>query len=140
LLYLIDNSLIFDGKSSLILNDPYTIDSYHLSIIVADDTVNLDHIRNVFEHHLEIFHSTPSDRRIVKRVCELIGLRAARLGACSIVGMLEHTNALNEYNVCNIAVDGCMFEFYPNFKKHIYDALRELLGDDIESKVKLNFT
>ncbi|KAG1415770.1 hypothetical protein G6F57_023800 [Rhizopus arrhizus] len=37
---------------------------------------------------------------------------------------------------CVIAIDGSLFEFYPNFEKNMGDALAEVLGEQARSKVR----
>jgi hexokinase len=76
----------------------------------------------------ELFHipaTTLADRRIVKRVCELIGTRSARLAAAGIVSIVTKINKLDD---CTVAIDGSLFEHYPHYTNHIRDALRELVG------------
>jgi hexokinase len=65
------------------------------------------------------------DRRMVKRVCELVGTRAARLSAAGIAALVTKTNRLNQ---CTVAIDGSLFEHYPHFGNRMRDALREMLG------------
>jgi hexokinase len=69
--------------------------------------------------------SSHADRILLKRICELIGLRAARLSAAGIAAIVTKINRLDG---CTVAIDGSLFEHYPHFGNRMRDALREILG------------
>jgi hexokinase len=56
--------------------------------------------------------STFKDRILLKRICELVGLRAARLSAAGIAAIVTKINRLDG---CTVAIDGSLFEKYPHF-------------------------
>jgi len=89
-----------------------------------------------------------NDRKIVKRVCELVGTRAARLAAVGIAGVVRPAVArplrvpavlksglaavgctgaaaqitkMNRLSGCTVAVDGSVFEHYPHFANRMRD-------------------
>ncbi len=74
---------------------------------------------------MEVPQTTVEDRRIVKRVCELIGTRAARLSAAGVAALVTKINRLDG---CTVAIDGSVFEHYPHFGNRMRDALYDLLG------------
>lgn len=59
----------------------------------------------VLEDLLGVKESTLLDRQIVKRVCELVGIRSARLSAAAVAGVLTRMNKLNGYQA---GVFGCV--------------------------------
>ncbi len=77
------------------------------------------------EDLFQIPSTTLEDRRLVKRICELIGTRAARLSAAGIAAIVTKINRLDD---CTVAVDGSLFLHYPHFANRMRDALRELVG------------
>lgn len=97
----------------------------YMSRIGRDHTDELMDTKLVLEGLLDIQKTTTLDRQIVKRVCALVGIRAARLAACAIAALVIKINKLSG---CTVAVDGTLYEFYPHFRSHIRDALSELLG------------
>ncbi len=79
---------------------------------------------------LQLKNTTLNDRRLVKKVCELVGTRAARLAAAGVAAIVTKTNRLD---ACTVAIDGSLFEHYPHFGNRMRDALREILGITAEN-------
>lgn len=90
-----------------------------------DHSADLIDTSIVLEGLLGLKRTTLEDRTIVKRVCELVGMRAARLSAAAIGGVISKINALDG---CTVGIDGSVFEHYPHFKNRMLDALLELFG------------
>ncbi|KAJ3067631.1 hexokinase A [Quaeritorhiza haematococci] len=132
LIDLISIGELFKGKSSPELSKPYGFETAYMSRIERDHSLELSDTKAVLEDLLRIPGTTMKDRRIVKRVCELIGLRAARLSAAGIAAIVTKINKLDG---CTIAIDGSLFEHYPHFGSHIRDALQELVGISAENIV-----
>ncbi len=91
----------------------------------SDHSLELSDTKNVLEDLYQIPFTTLDDRRLVKRVCELIGTRAARLSAAGIAAIVTKINRLDD---CTVAIDGSLFIHYPHFANRMRDALRELVG------------
>ncbi|KAG2176134.1 hypothetical protein INT43_005367 [Umbelopsis isabellina] len=136
LLHLIDRTLLFNGLSSIDLNKQWSFETAYMSTIEADATQDLSDTQHVLESILAIPTTTLIDRQIVKKVCEFVGVRAARLSAAGLGAVLSHCNKVEEG--CTIAIDGSVFEFYPNFADNMMAGLKELFGDQIENKVKFS--
>lgn len=134
LLNLIDRSLLFDGFSSKDLNNQYYFETEYMSTIEADDTNTLEKTKRILEESLNLPPTTLTDRQIVKRVCQIVGLRAARLSAAALSAVISHCNVI-EYD-CNVGIDGSLFLFYPSFKERIKSALKESLGPNAD-KIEL---
>lgn len=133
LLDLVDQQLLFDGKSSAELNKSWSFETAYMSTIEVDETSDLSDTGHILESVLNIPTTTLVDRQIVKQVCHAVGLRAARIAACHIAGVLTHTGKVGEEAI--IAIDGSLFEFYPDFSKNMGHALSEILGEQARSKV-----
>jgi hexokinase len=79
--------------------------------------------KEIFEQHgLE---ASQEDLEIVKFVCQLIGTRAARLSAAGVAAL---TMQINPTSKLVVAIDGSVFEHYPNFRARMQDALNEIFG------------
>jgi hexokinase len=139
LLNLVDRSLLFNGYSSNDLNSHYSFETEYMSTIEKDDTDTLERTREVLEESLNLSPTTLTDRQIVKRVCQMVGLRAARLSAAALSAILSHCNLIE--SGCNIGIDGSLFLYYPCFKERIVSAFKELFGsgaDKLELGVALD--
>ena len=130
LLNLVDRSLLFNGYSSNDLNNHYSFETEYMSTIEKDETDTLERTRQVLEESLNLPPTTLTDRQIVKRVCQIVGLRASRLSAAALSAILFHCNLID--SGCNIGIDGSLFLNYPCFKERIISAFKEIFGSDAD--------
>ncbi|KAJ1551763.1 hexokinase A [Nowakowskiella sp. JEL0078] len=124
-LELISTGELFKGQNSTELKQTYSFETAFMSRIERDHTNELSDTKAVLEDLLKIPSTNIGDRRIIKRICELVGIRSARLSAAGIVAVVTKINRLDG---CTIAIDGSLFEHYPHYANRMRDALRELLG------------
>lgn len=89
-----DRRLLFDLQYSRDLSSPYSFEAPYMSAIESDESIELDGTRHILEHVMNLPSTTLQDRRIVKRICELVGQRAARLVAAAISAVIEKRKAL----------------------------------------------
>lgn len=76
------------------------------------------------------------ERRIVKKMCGIVSLRASRIIASCIVAVVKRMDPyLSREHV--VAVDGSLYEKHPAFSKNIKAGIRELLGNKA-SKIKIS--
>ncbi|KAI9204576.1 hexokinase-domain-containing protein [Polychytrium aggregatum] len=122
---LISTGELFSGRSSAQIQKQYSFETAFMSRIERDHTLELSDTKAVIEDLLGVKPTTLDDRRIVKRICELIGTRSARLSAALIAGLVTKINKLDG---CTVAIDGSLFEHYPHYANRMRDTLRELLG------------
>ncbi|KAF9897035.1 glucokinase, partial [Lobosporangium transversale] len=135
LLNLIDRRLLFEGHISADINQMWTFETAYMSTIEADSSPQLEETRKILESTLSFASTTLNDRQIVKCVVQLVGLRAARLGAAALAGVLEHTGAWKHKSA--IGIDGSLYEYYPSFDTDIMDALVEVFGPDVRKNVAI---
>lgn len=90
LTYLVDRDLLFQGKSSAMLNTPYGFDTSYMYVCEVDHSPELDDTRIILEDMMHLSKTCLADREIVKRVCELIGTRAALLVGAAIAAVVQH--------------------------------------------------
>jgi hexokinase len=126
LLNLIDRGLLFNSYSSKDLNNQYYFETEYMSTIESDDTNTLEKTKRILEESLNLPSTTLTDRQIVKRVCQMVGLRAARLSSAALSAVISHCNVIE--SGCNVGIDGSLFLFYPSFKERIKSALVEYFG------------
>lgn len=136
MLDLIDRQFLFNGESSKDLNKNWSFETAYMSTIEVDESDDLSDTAHILESVLSIPSTTLEDRQIVKRLCNAVGVRAARLAICHIAGVLTHTGKVNQD--CIVAIDGSLFEFYPNFEKNMGVALAAVLGEQARTKVKFD--
>ncbi|KAJ2691374.1 hypothetical protein IWW39_000059 [Coemansia spiralis] len=138
ILSLVDQRLIFGGRSSEILNKSYTFDTAYMSEIVADASPDLEGVRVVLEGTLDIPPTSLVDRKVVQHVCNMIGTRGVRLSAAAMSAVLLARPELLTSSV-SVGIDGSMYQFYPGFEANLYAVSRVFLGADfVDNRLKLH--
>lgn len=131
-LSLIKRNLLFDGQTSTTFLRPNSFEIQYLSRIERDYSVDLSDTKMILQDLLKIPCTTARDRRIVRRIVELVGIRSARLSACGISALLTQ---MEKMDGCTVAIDGAIFEYYPHYANRIRDAIHELLGSFSENVI-----
>ncbi|KAI9280474.1 hypothetical protein BY458DRAFT_500759 [Sporodiniella umbellata] len=90
IIYLVDRDLLFDGESSETLNTPHSFDTSYMYVCEADRSYELEDTRIILEDMLDISKATMADRELVKKICQLVGMRAAQLVGASIAAIVQH--------------------------------------------------
>ncbi|KDN52752.1 hypothetical protein K437DRAFT_253954 [Tilletiaria anomala UBC 951] len=146
IIYLIDNLVLFSGFSSATLNTQYGLDTAYMSMIEADidngnPTSGSNGTREVLTQKLGLRaeHVSDVDVETVRRIVRFVGTRAARLSATAVAGTLIHTGNIQDDGTgkqVNVGVDGSLAELYPHFEERMRIALRDIVGEDAEKRVK----
>lgn len=125
-----DRRLLFDGQYSTELNKAYNFESAYMSAIELDQSPELEDTKHMLENVMNLSSTTLADRKRVKRICEIVGKRAARLVAAGMSSIIGKRDALEAG--LSISVEGTIYEFYPNFPDRVNAALQELYGEYVE--------
>ncbi|KAI8984577.1 hypothetical protein BDF20DRAFT_860667 [Mycotypha africana] len=115
----------------------WSFETAFMSNIEADNSDELSVSKEILDTNLNLHDITTTEARIIKKICELVGKRAARLAACSISAIIKHCEVGPEG--CDIGIDGSLYEFYPSFEARMYEALKEMHPEinDIEKTIRL---
>ena len=81
--------------------------------------------QTLFEKQLNI-DTTEPERKLIRRLAELIGTRAARLSACGVAAICK----MKGWTSCHVGADGSVFSKYPHFQSRCATALREIFQWD----------
>ncbi|CAO3658163.1 unnamed protein product [Umbelopsis vinacea] len=134
---LIDRGLLFNGLSSADFNKQWSFETAYMSTIEVDASSDLSETQHVLESVMSIPTTTLADRQIIKALCHLVGLRAARLSSAGVAAVVTHCDLLKR-DSSTAAVDGSVFAYYPNFSQNMMQALMELFGEDVKKKIKFS--
>jgi hexokinase len=88
LLDLHSQNIIFEGKNLDKMQEPYSIDTSTLAEIESDPYENLNETGDMFIKKFNL-ECTEPELRLIRRLAELIGLRAARLSACGVAAICK---------------------------------------------------
>jgi hexokinase/galactokinase len=132
---LISRGMLFSGRSSAVFNKPYSFKTEDMSKIAADKSSNLWSVSALLTK-IGIPNSTIEDRRLIEKICGLVSTRAARLSAAAIATVVTKMDPeLSRPHT--IAIDGSLFEKYPDFEKRMRDALVEIFGPAKAGNIKM---
>jgi hexokinase len=116
-----DQGFVFERKDITKLRKEYLLDTSFLSKIEEDPFENLNDVEMLFLEELGL-ETTEPERKLIRRLAELIGTRAARLSACGVAAIAKKTG----WSSFDAAADGSVFNKYPNFKERGAQALKEI--------------
>lgn len=78
-------------------------------------------------------------RKTVVDICDTIAKRGGRLAGAGIVGILQKMEEDSKSVVFGkrtvVAMDGGLYEHYPQYREYIQEAVTELLGSEISKNV-----
>jgi len=119
LLHLVDLLLLFKGYSSVQLNTQYEFDTAYMSAIMGDTTNASDETsatRKVLVDSMKIplKYISIEDIDTVRKVCDIVGKRAARLSAVAVAAVVQHRQG-PKVEFVQVGVDGSVVEFLPLF-------------------------
>lgn len=80
---------------------------------------------------------TDADCLAVARVSEIVGTRGCRLSACALAAVVRQTGGDKSDEMVRFGLDGSLVEFYPRFESRIRDALKEMLGEEVEKRIEI---
>jgi len=123
---LIEKKCLFNGVLSEELKKPNSFETAYMSRIERDYSADLSDTKIVLQDLLGVPNTTARDRRIVRRICELVATRAARLAAVGVAAVVTKMDRVSDG--CTVAIDGSVYEHYPHFGNRMKDAIHELLG------------
>lgn len=113
------------------------LETEYLSGIELDSSKNLLRVKARLKS-LGLAKSSLEERKLVKDVCLLVSLRAARIVAASLAAVIMHIDK-NLSRRHSIAIDGSLYQRHPWFSRNIKLTLKEIFGKKA-AKIKLVLT
>ena len=130
---LIDQKIIFANCKEKLIKDDFG--TKYMTLVECDKTKNLDNI-NEYLSTIGLHHATFTDRKLLKEICEIVSKRAAILSSVAISAVVTWMDPQIQKNH-TIAIDGSLYEKYPNFKNTILKTLK-LIHKDNSEKINLS--
>ncbi|CAI6335475.1 unnamed protein product [Periconia digitata] len=113
---------MFEGQDVSKLKKAYSLDAGFLAAIEEDPFENLSETQDLVLKTLSLT-CTKQELELIRRLAELIGIRAARLSACGVAAICKKKG----WTTCHVGADGSVFNKYPHFKVRGAQALKEIL-------------
>lgn len=93
----------------------------------------------IFQICQQVTCSSLSARKTVVEACDTIAKRGGRLAGAGIVGILQKMEQDSKGLIFGkrtvVAMDGGLYENYPQYRRYLQDAVQELLGSEISENV-----
>lgn len=116
-----EKKLIFHNQDLTKLKETFILDTSFPANVESDPYENLSNVQDLFTKELNI-STTSAERKIVRRLCEKIGERSARLSVCGIAAICKKQG----YKTAHCAADGSLYTKYPDFGPRAAKALRDI--------------
>ncbi|XP_028550314.1 hexokinase-2, chloroplastic isoform X3 [Dendrobium catenatum] len=115
-----------------------------LCAMQQDDTKDLSKVEEILSNTIGETRSTLKARRIVVDVCDTIVKRGGRLAGAGIVGILQKMEQDSKGLISGkrtvVAMDGGLYEHYPQYRNYLKDAVAELLGAEVSKNIVIEHT
>lgn len=125
---------LFGGSLPEKLFMPFALSTPDMCAMQRDTSRDLEGVGSILYDVLGV-NSDLCARRVAVDVCEAIAKRGGQLAGAGIVGILqkmeEDSRGLIIGKRAVVAVDGGLYEHYPQYRSYLQEAIVELLGSEI---------
>ncbi|ONI32404.1 hypothetical protein PRUPE_1G366000 [Prunus persica] len=120
------------------LSTPFALRTPDICAMQQDISDDLQDVGSIL-YNVAGVESNLSARKIVVDVCDTVVKRGGRLAGAGIVGILqkmeEDSKGLIFGKRTVVAMDGGLYENYPQYRRYLQEAVTELLGTEISKNV-----
>ncbi|XP_033098431.1 hexokinase-2-like [Anneissia japonica] len=120
MLKLADHKMLFQGKVSDKLNEPWKFETRFLSDIEGDTGESLTKVAEILKG-LDVKYNQ-QDLHIVNLVCQAVSSRAAKLASAGVASV---ANKINRDKI-TVGIDGSLYKKHPKFHDHMVNFLEKL--------------
>nr|GMD29026.1 hexokinase-2, chloroplastic [Ipomoea batatas] len=117
---------------------PFVLRTPDISAMQQDTSRDLGGVGSIL-YEIAGVNSDPSARKIVVDVCDAIAKRGGRLAGAGIVGILQKMEEDSKGRIFGkrtvVAMDGGLYEHYPQYRSYLQEAVTELLGAEISKNI-----
>ncbi|XP_026432942.1 hexokinase-2, chloroplastic-like isoform X1 [Papaver somniferum] len=129
---------LFDESIPEKLSTPLVLRTPDLCAMQQDNSSDLKSVGSILSSKFEV-QTNLSTRKTVVEVIDTIVKRGGRLAGAGIVGILQKMEEDSKGVIYGkrtvVAMDGGLYENYPQYREYLQDAVTELLGSDISKNV-----
>ncbi|XP_042382080.1 hexokinase-2, chloroplastic-like [Zingiber officinale] len=137
-------STLFGDSFPEKLSVPFSLSTPHLCTMQQDDSGDLDKVGLILSDTLGVKNSSLGARKTVQDICDTIVKRGSRLAGAGIVGILQKVEQDSIGQIFQkrtvVAMDGGLYEHYPQYRHYLKEAVAELLGVEVFKNVFIEHT
>lgn len=120
------------------LSMPFILGTPDLSAMQQDNSGDLQAVGSLLYDKAGV-ESNLSERKIVLEVCDTIVKRGGSLAGAGIVGILQKMEEDSKGVIFGkrsvVAIDGGLYENYPQYRTYLQDSVKELLGTEKSNNI-----
>lgn len=139
LLEMAETGSLFGESIPKKLSTPFALRTPDLCAMQQDDSDDLQAVGSILYDAAGVVESNQSARKIVVEVCDTIVKRGGRLAGAGIVGILQKMDEDSKGSILRkravVAMDGGLYEHYPQYRNYMQGAVTELLGIELSKNV-----
>ncbi|KAL5778195.1 hypothetical protein ACOSP7_011121 [Xanthoceras sorbifolium] len=125
------------------LSMPFVLRTPDICAMQQDDSEDLQAVESIL-YDVAGVESNLNARKIVTEVCDTIVKRGSRLAGAGIVGILQKMEEDSKGVIFGkrtvVAMDGGLYENYPQYRTYLQEAVNELLGTEISKNIVIEHT
>ncbi|XP_047327342.1 hexokinase-2, chloroplastic [Impatiens glandulifera] len=132
-----EGAALFGNSPLEKLSTPFSLRTPDVCSMQQDTSQDLKSVEAIL-YDVAGVRSDLSARKMVVEVCDTIVKRGGRLAGAGIVGILqkmEDSGGLFMGNRTVVAMDGGLYEHYPQYRDYLQEAVNELLGPDVSRNI-----
>ncbi|KAG0570355.1 hypothetical protein KC19_6G156200 [Ceratodon purpureus] len=144
LVRLAEEASLFGASVPVKLYERRTLGTPAVSKMHADTSTDLQVVAKVLRQVYGVETTTLEERKIVHKVCDILGERGGRLAAAGLYGILKKIgrtgtamNGATDRKKTVIAMDGGLFEHHGTYRAYMEETLQELMGSGAAYEVAL---
>lgn len=138
LLNMAEEGALFGKSVPEKLSMPFVLGTPDLSAMQQDNTDDLQTVGATLYDVVGV-QSNLNSRKIVIEVCDTIVKRAGRLAGAGIVGILQKMEEDSKGAIFGkrtvVAMDGGLYERYPQYRRYLKEAVAEMLGPETSHNI-----
>ncbi|XP_057424669.1 hexokinase-2, chloroplastic [Lotus japonicus] len=125
------------------LSMPFILGTPDLCSMQQDNSGDLQAVGSLLYDKAGV-ESNISDRKTVLEVCDTIVKRGGSLAGAGIVGILQKMEEDSKGLICGkrtvVAIDGGLYENYPQYRAYLVDSVKGLLGTEKSNNVVIELS
>ncbi|KAM0889937.1 hypothetical protein ACQ4PT_027382 [Festuca glaucescens] len=126
------------------LAEPFVLRTPHLCAMQQDSSNDLGEVQLILRDVIGVDRSSLAERRVIVDVSDCIVKRGGRLAGAGIAGILQKMESDSSGLVLGrrtaVAMDGGLYENYPQYRTYMTEAMVELLGPKDSENIVVEHT
>nr|CAD7396701.1 unnamed protein product [Timema poppensis] len=130
---LVENNVLFGGKSSDKLKTPHSFQCKYVTEILTDTKNTFVHVKKVLAE-MEVKHAKKQDWHDLYYICDIVNKRGASLAAIGVATLINKM----DFSPVTAGIDGTLYRLIPGFHDQMMEVMKKFVNKNIEFKLMLS--